>query len=254
MKKLVAIIFLIILFCPLLFSETTIYLGGIYDSFYGNDWGVEASIDADFMKNASLSASIDYRYNSNYSMSFTAEYKPLFFLIGGGLDFKINKNGVYPGLKADLGFYAGDNFLLLAYGSMGINASNVSAPTMFEAGLKTKYLVSHAALQLNGYFSQENDPQYRLRKAFADTALTFYSEGFLYSLKAGVQAMYEQDTRWRTAPHHLSLYGTVGVGKNKSSGTLVVQLTFKLATILGPNASGFAISIGKFPGKTSYIF
>jgi hypothetical protein len=254
MKKIIATVFILVLLCPLLFSEATIYLGGIYDSFHGNDWGFEGSIDADFMQNASLSAAMDYRYGSNYSMSFTADYKPLFFIVGGGLDFKINKNGVYPGLKADLGFYAGDSFLMLAYGTMGINASNVSAPTMFEAGLKSKYIVSHAAVQLNGYFSQENDPDFVKRKIFADAALSFYSPGFLYSLKAGVQADFEQDSRWDSNPKHLSLYGTVGIGKNKESGTLVIQLTFKVATLLGPKTSGFSVSIGKFPGKTSYIY
>ena len=81
MKKLIATVFMLILLCPLLFGETSIFLGGIYDSYNGNDWGFEGSIDSDFMKNASLSAAIDYRYDSNYSMSFTADYKPLFFLI-----------------------------------------------------------------------------------------------------------------------------------------------------------------------------
>ena len=253
MKKLFVTVFMLILLCPL-FSETSIFLGGIYDSFHGNDWGFEGSIDADFMTEASLSAAIDYRYGSNYSMSFTADYKPLFFIVGGGLDFKISKNGVYPGLKADIGFYAGDSFLMLAYGTMGINASNVSAPTMFEAGLKSKYIVPYAAVQLNGFFSQENDPEYTKRKIFADAALSFYSPGFLYSLKAGVQADFEQDSRWESNPKHLSIYGTVGVGKNKDSGTFVIQLTFKVATIMGPKTSGFAVSIGKFPGKTSYIY
>ncbi|MBO4508266.1 MAG: hypothetical protein J5747_06465 [Spirochaetaceae bacterium] len=253
MKKLFVTVFMLILLCPL-FGETSIFLGGIYDSFHGNDWGFEGSIDADFMTEASLSAAIDYRYGSNYSMSFTADYKPLFFIVGGGLDFKISKNGVYPGLKADIGFYAGDSFLMLAYGTMGINASNVSAPTMFEAGLKSKYIVPYAAVQLNGFFSQENDPEYTKRKIFADAALSFYSPGFLYSLKAGVQADFEQDSRWESNPKHLSIYGTVGVGKNKDSGTFVIQLTFKVATIMGPKTSGFAVSIGKFPGKTSYIY
>ena len=253
MKKLFVTVFMLILLCPL-FGETSIFLGGIYDSFHGNDWCFEGSIDADFMTEASLSAAIDYRYGSNYSMSFTADYKPLFFIVGGGLDFKISKNGVYPGLKADIGFYAGDSFLMLAYGTMGINASNVSAPTMFEAGLKSKYIVPYAAVQLNGFFSQENDPEYTKRKIFADAALSFYSPGFLYSLKAGVQADFEQDSRWESNPKHLSIYGTVGVGKNKDSGTFVIQLTFKVATIMGPKTSGFAVSIGKFPGKTSYIY
>ena len=253
MKKLFVTVFMLILLCPL-FGETSIFLGGIYQSFHGNDWGFEGSIDADFMTEASLSAAIDYRYGSNYSMSFTADYKPLFFIVGGGLDFKISKNGVYPGLKADIGFYAGDSFLMLAYGTMGINASNVSAPTMFEAGLKSKYIVPYAAVQLNGFFSQENDPEYTKRKIFADAALSFYSPGFLYSLKAGVQADFEQDSRWESNPKHLSIYGTVGVGKNKDSGTFVIQLTFKVATIMGPKTSGFAVSIGKFPGKTSYIY
>ena len=254
MKKILLTVFMLIFLCPLLFSEASIFMGGIYDSFHGNDWGFEGSIDADFMKNASLSAAIDYRYGSNYSMSFTADFKPLFFIMGGGLEFKINKNGVYPGLKADLGFYAGDSFLFLAYGTMGINASDVSAPTMFEAGLKSKYIIPYAALQINGFFSQENNPEYVKRKIFADAAISLYSPGFLYSLKTGVQADFEQDSRWNSDPKRLSLYGTVGVGKNKESGTLVIQLTFKVATIMGPKTSGFAISIGKFPGKTSYIY
>lgn len=254
MKKLIATVFMLILLCPLLFGETSIFLGGIYDSYNGNDWGFEGSIDSDFMKNASLSAAIDYRYDSNYSMSFTADYKPLFFLIGGGLDFKINKNGVYPGLKADIGFYAGKSFLMVAYGTIGINASDVSAPTMFEIGLKSKYILKNAAFQVNGYFSQENYPSYIIRNAVSDIAMTLYSEGFLYSLKTGIQADFAQDSRWETRKNHLNLKGTVGVGKNKPSGTLVIQLTFNMATILGPKTDGFAVSIGMFPGKTSYIY
>ena len=254
MKKILSFVFISIFLCPLLFGEASFYLGGIYDSFHGNAWGFEGSIDADFMKNASLSAVVDYRYGSNYSMSFTADYRPAIFILGGGLDFKINKDGVYPGLKADLGIKIGESFLLSVYGTMGINASNVSTPTMFELGLKSKYVTSHAAMQLNGYFTQELESTFSARNIFAEAALTFYSEGFLYSLKTGAIADYSHDTRYKSNPKRLSLKGEVGVGKNKASGTLVVQFTFNVATILGPNTGGFSVSIGKFPKKTSYIY
>lgn len=252
-KKLITLVFSI-LFSSLAFCETTFFLGGIYDSFHGNDWGFEGSVKTDFMDNASLSAGIDYRYGSNYSISFTADYTPAFFLLGGGLDFKINKNGVYPGIKADAGIRIGDSFLLSIYGTMGINASNISAPTMFELGANTKYVVQYAAIQLNGFFSQESDKTFMARNAFAEAALTFYKEGFLYSLKAGIIGEFGSDTRWTTSPYKLSLKGIVGVGKNKSTGTLAIQFTFNITTIMGPRASGFSVSIGKFPSKTSYIF
>ena len=254
MKKIVAILLTFGFLCSFLFAGADIFLGGVYDSYSGNDWGLEGSIDADFLRDASLSAAVDYRNGSNYSMSFTADYKPSFFILGGGLDFKINKNGVYPGLKADMGFYYGEKFLLLAYGTLGINASNVRAPTMFEVGVKSKIIMPYVALQLNGFFSQERDTAFSTRNIFADISMTLYSEGFLYSLKAGAQGEYEYDTRWKSYPHHLSLKGIVGVGKNKSSGTFVVQFSFSVATLMGPKVSGFSISLGKFIGKTAYIF
>jgi hypothetical protein len=254
MKKILAFVFILIFLCPLLFGEASFYLGGIYDSYTGNDWGVEGSIDADFMRNASLSAKIDYRYNSNYSMSFTADYTPSIFILGGGLDFKINKNGVYPGLKVDLGLNIGDTFHLSVYGSLGINASNVRAPTMFELGLNSRYIASHAALQVNGYFTQENESTFISRNLSAEAAMTLYSAGFLYSLKTGAVADYSELMKTSSTTRKLSLKGVVGVGKNKDSGTLVVQFTFNIVSILGPKQTGFAVSIGKFPKKISYIY
>lgn len=254
MKKLIAIVLILFFLCPLLFCETTIFLGGIYDNYDGNDWGVEGSIDSDFLKDASLSASVDYRYNSNYSMSFTADYKPLFFILGGGLDFKINKDGVYPGLKANIGCFAGNTFLLSCYGSIGINASNVSAPTMFELGLKSRFVFSHITLQLNGFFNQESNSEFTARNLFGDLSMIIYSPGFLYSLKTGAQADFSQDSRRTADQKQMILKGTIGVGKNKDSGTFVIQLTFNIASLIGPNTNGFAVSIGKFPGKTSYIY
>ena len=255
MKKILSIVFILIFLCPLLFGEASFYLGGIYDNFTGgNDWGIEGSIDTDFMKDASLSAKIDYRYNSNYSMSFTADYTPSIFMLGGGLDFKINKNGVYPGLKADLGLRIGDAFYFSVYGSLGINASNVKAPTMFEVGLNSRYVTSHATLQMNGFFTQENESTYISRNLSAEAALSFYSAGFLYSLKTGAVADYSELMKTSSRTRNLSLKGVVGVGKNKESGTLVIQFTFNIATIIGTKQSGFAVSIGKFPKKISYIY
>ncbi len=254
MKKKLSFVLFLFFLTSSLFCEATFFLGGIYDSFHGNDWGFEGSINADFMRDASLSAAIDYRYGSNYSMSFTADYTPSFFILGGGLDFKINKNGVYPGIKANLGVKAEDWLRIAAYGTLGINASNISSPTMFELGINSKYIVPHVAIQLNGYFSQESDKTFRARNASAEVALSIYKEGFLYSLKTGFIGEYESDTRWETSPNHLSFKAIFGVGKNKASGTLAIQLTFNVFTLLGPKASGFAVSFGLFPGQTSYIY
>lgn len=254
MKKILAFVFISIVLCPLLFGEASFFLGGVYDTFHGKDWGVEGSIDTQFMKNAALSAKIDYRYGNNYSMSFTADYTPSVFLLGGGLDFKINKNGVYPGIKGDLGIRVGDTFLFALYGTLGINASNVKAPTMFEFGADIRYITSHISLQLNGFYSQENEPSFIARNSFAETAITIYSDGFLYSLKAGAIGEYTHDTRLPTNQKSLSLKGVMGVGKNKESGTFVIQFTFNVATIIGLKTGGFAVSIGKFPQKISYIY
>jgi len=254
MKKRLVFIILLIFLCPLLFCEASFFLGGVYDSFQGKNWGLEGSIDADFMRNASLSAKIDYRYNNNYSMNFTAAYTPSIFLLGGGLDFKINKSGVFPGIKADVGFRIGTMLLFTIYGTLGINASNVKAPTMFELGTDIRFVSKYLALQLNGFYTQESGSSFLSRDLFAQTSMTIYKEGFLYSLKVGAIGEYTQDTRLPTNQKNLSFKGVVGVGKNKESGTFAIQFIFNVVTIIGPKTGGFAISIGKFPKKFSSIY
>ncbi|MCR4938649.1 MAG: hypothetical protein K5930_00910 [Treponemataceae bacterium] len=251
-KKLIVLSFLFFL-SNLLFGDASFFLGGFYGNFNGNDWGVEGSINTDFMKDAYLSAAIDYRQAKTYSMSFTADYTPSIFIMGGGLDFKINMNGVYPGLKANLGIKIKEMLRFSIYGTIGINASDVSAPTMFELGLNSQFIAPYTAFQLKGFFSQENNQTYLLRNASGEFAVTLYKKGFLYSLKAGVIGEYSGDTR-QTMPHNLSLKAVVGVGKNKDSGTFAIQVSMNIVTIFGEPISGFSVSIGKFPGKTSYIF
>lgn len=254
MKKVLSA-FILVCLSSLLSANITADFTGIYDSFGGPFFGVEATISAGFFDDTHLNTEIDYHYEGRHCISSTIDYSLNLFSLGGGLNFTVESDSVVPGLRMNAGFKLADFLKLNIYGTTELNSANVFSPKMFELGGKVSVKFQYIAVNSDFYFIRENPEEYTLNRASATLSTIVFKEGFLYSMKAGLCADYTNDSRNAGEDSKsLVIKGIIGFGKNKTSGTTAIQATFSLFPLMGPAQPGVSLALCIFPGRTSYSF